>query len=578
MKIITRLFDGSTIAKRIRVVFIWLVLLPALLVCVYLFLSNIRQTKQANITDTQNTLHLMAHDILTRARQAEHISIILASNHRIHRILSYNGQYGEFASEINLSIKPLQKEMASYLYELGAQIMLVTPNNKIPEVYESIMHETRFKHEYYDILRSGCPSVWGDIDWHMPDGLLNQNYYSEKSISYYQRVFTGSKYLGALKCSVSPEKLFQVLFAYNGSEPLVVAKNGTILYASTENSESIPSEALALIPESAFGTVHWQGETYLSILLTGMDMYLIKQVSSVRVAELFTAMLPTLVIALLFSIVFFLMSRIIIDRILVGLKDVDQAIDYANNGKTTERFQVSGTDEIARLFTTFNHLLDVRDSQNACIAAQEVQMHAAQLLALQCQMNPHFLFNALNWLQLAIETGSVNEHTSNAIVSLSRVLHYNMSTSYLSTIGEEIDNLYAYLRFLDTREPGAILLKVDCPDILKERQFLRFTLQPLAENAVRHGKATEKTLHMFVAFSEEHETLHIQMKNDGISIDNDKLDEINGQLKNGSIKGLGLINLEKRLRLLYEDVSIGISNECGQVVVNMHVKHIKGLE
>lgn len=560
--------NRMTIRRKISVVFIVLVLIPALIAGFFLIRAEERNITQNRVNETETRLHLMAEDILTKASQVRYLIGLLALDEELQPALLYDGSYGRFAVDMQYVVAPRLSDISSYLFSLNASVMLITPNEKTPEIYEVLMRQSAFEEQnIYNALQNGTNSLWGEPGWHMPTGLMNGNFYAYRTIPFYQRVLRGvTEFIGVIKCSVWMDRLFSVLYTYEGSEAMMVCRKGRCLFSTADMPE-------AVTPISS-GISVYDGGLYLSIELADMDMYLLAQIPELTAHERFQAFTPSVSLIVLFAVVILLISHMEVDRVLISLKDVEQAIDSTGSDRPDILLPVRGQDELSRLFASFNHLLVLRDQQARRIVEQEENIHTAQLLALQCQVNPHFLFNALNWLQLTIETGRINEQTSDAIAYLGLILHYNMSASNISTISEELDNLRSYLSFMDIREPGAIHSEIVCPDELLPCAFLRFSLQPIVENAVCHGKRHGHELHLSVRFEMAENKIHLVIANDGVGLSADEVEQINRRLREDAPPAsgnLGLYNLAKRLHLLYGKAEVGIQCTSGQVIVNICV-------
>jgi two-component system LytT family sensor kinase len=110
----------------------------------------------------------------------------------------------------------------------------------------------------------------------------------------------------------------------------------------------------------------------------------------------------------------------------------------------------------------------------------------AELKLLQAQVNPHFLFNTLN--TIAIITKRDAEKARELLLQLSKFLRINLKrTSGLVTLGEELDHVDAYLAIEKARFPDKLAVELDVPAELLSLKVPAFTLQPLIENAIKHG-------------------------------------------------------------------------------------------
>ena len=564
--------DNWSIRKKITAVFAFLVLLPAALLGSAIIRNDVVRKNENAAADTRFVLQLMAEDIKNRSSRVEYLIGLLATSKSIGSIFDQHIGYGEYARRLNNEVETEIYDMAAYLYELGASIVVLT-DEALPERYEVLMNKARFlPNEDIESLTNDNRSGWGMPGWHMPEGHRNDAYYVRKTIPYYQLIVTDwSVAKGVIKCSIVAERLFEILETWDGADPICVVRGDEVVYSTGEWETGLSLNG----DESLY---RQNGKIYIAVPIQGMDMSLLTRIPGISLKEILPTTALTGGLICLFVLVLLILARAILGRVLIGFNDINSAIDELNSGRDNAfRLPTSGQDEIGRLFGAVNRLLDVHWAQNQRLIEQERNMHTAQILALQCQMNPHFLFNALNWLQLSIETGRLNEETSDAVAHLSNVLHYNMVASYISTIGEELDSLNEYKAFLDARYIENIHISVECPDEIREEHFLRFTLQPLVENAIRHGRREGKELHVDIVFRLCGDMIYLCVRNDGLPLSETEAVEINeclqGDNKHTS-EGVGLYNLARRLHLVHHSVRMEMANRNGYVTLEIYANRL----
>lgn len=124
----------------------------------------------------------------------------------------------------------------------------------------------------------------------------------------------------------------------------------------------------------------------------------------------------------------------------------------------------------------------------AMAAAQE-----AQLAALRFQINPHFLFNSLNAVMSLVGSGR-NRDAETVVSRLAEFFRATLFTepNAMVTLEEELDVLGAYLDIEAARFGERLRVEIDLPDDLARASVPHFLLQPLAENAIKHGVAPSK--------------------------------------------------------------------------------------
>jgi two-component system LytT family sensor kinase len=174
----------------------------------------------------------------------------------------------------------------------------------------------------------------------------------------------------------------------------------------------------------------------------------------------------------------------------------------------------------------------------------------AQLLAMQAQINPHFLFNVLNTIIAASRTNP--NRTRRLLILLAQFLRraLNAKKTFIS-LREEMEFVNNYLILEKTRFGRKLVVKEEIDEQLWNLQVPRLSIQPLVENAVKHGiKAKVGNGTVLIKVFIENSDLKIQVKDDGAGISPDHLQDVlqNGS---GSGNGVGLANVHGRLQAFY---------------------------
>jgi two-component system, LytTR family, sensor kinase len=194
------------------------------------------------------------------------------------------------------------------------------------------------------------------------------------------------------------------------------------------------------------------------------------------------------------------------------------------------------------LILTITYLLDSREK----VARQNEELTKAQLAALRRQMEPHFMFNALNSI-----AGLVRDHRNDAavsmIVGLSEFLRRATQDSHRPrvTLAEEVEYLQRYVDIQKVRFGERLRVSVDISADALDVQVPDLLLQPLVENAIKHGVAKRVSGGAIrVTGKRKNGSLYLSVYNDGPGFPENWQTE-------GS--GVGLSNLRTRLRILHGD-------------------------
>jgi two-component system, LytTR family, sensor kinase len=187
------------------------------------------------------------------------------------------------------------------------------------------------------------------------------------------------------------------------------------------------------------------------------------------------------------------------------------------------------------------------------------------LQMLRAQMNPHFLFNALNTVLAAI--GKSQDELKALVRALAEYLRYSLETRADGRVlvGQEFDAITSYLAVEKARFREK--LEVECHIIPGARYLLvpGIIIQPLVENAIKHGRKTSPhPLRIRLSVSNlDSNGVQIEVSNTGKWVEPDPAN---------TLGGVGLKNLKERLKLLYPDChSFRITNENGWVTVQIQI-------
>lgn len=263
-------------------------------------------------------------------------------------------------------------------------------------------------------------------------------------------------------------------------------------------------------------------------------------------------------------------------------KPIHQLTKAANElakGRFDQAIHVDTNDEISFLAKTFDHM---RGNINAMILEiqQKAQLESelqdsklllqqSQLLNLQSQINPHFLFNTLNTLSKKAYLDGAEE-TSDLLVSVASLLRYNLKRMDRAvTLAEEAFVLRQYMEIQKARFSDRLQFFTELDAACLNLQIPGLTLQPLIENAVIHAiEPEEDGGHIWFRIKEVNAEVWIEIEDNGKGMDQEKrLQLLDGAITpvEGHSTGIGFTNVVKRLQLFYgkEDL-VTIESEVGQ--------------
>ena len=213
-----------------------------------------------------------------------------------------------------------------------------------------------------------------------------------------------------------------------------------------------------------------------------------------------------------------------------------------------------GWEELDTLNSEFYLLVIKLKKYISDIKAVERENTKKELLALQYQMNPHFLLGSINsirWMA-ALTNNSV---TANALEILAKILTPILrNPDFLWKLDDELVFCENYVSMMNIRYGNTMEYKVICDDNLLKEDFPRMILQPMIENCFIYGSDPLEKRVITVNIRKE-DVMKVSVSNSGVNMDKVKLEGINDMLRNGTgnSEHIGLSNAKKRLGILYKD-------------------------
>ena len=221
------------------------------------------------------------------------------------------------------------------------------------------------------------------------------------------------------------------------------------------------------------------------------------------------------------------------------------------------RAPLGGNDEFGELSRSFNAMVGRMDRMVNELVRSRVLTREAELLALQQQVNPHFLYNTLESIN-SLAAQQRWEEIRSVVRQMAGIFRYCISRSAHESVrfADELAHVSDYLAIQQVRFGGRIAAAFDVDERIPPLASLKFVLQPLVENAVRHGLAdrAEGAL-ISVRGRLDLDEVVLEVEDNGTGIPPDRLAALRRSLEAASEHpldagpGLGLHNVHARIRL-----------------------------
>lgn len=540
--------------------------------------SNIReQIKETNV----NSLAKIRNMVDMMALESDKISSRLASDSDIQLLLSYK------------AIDPREFYTYEKFRDLYKVMSIITTTNDIINSVYVYFEESKFvfatdgfsmdlEHfpdkdwlPKYDALKKKV------IRWTEPR-IVNRAVQANTQhfISNFNPI-TNYNYDGVIVVNIDLQKLKKIVDNVNDTKQnniLIVDETGNILYNTdvsiiNKNINEIGSfQALSLNKSESYFIKDVDGiskivtvleseyNSWKYIFMTPVSQYSqrTEDFKEFMFFSLFASLLISLIVAFLISIKVFQPIKNIISLIdrpqeWKGMLEIDDERNF-----NEFKYVAKGI---------FKSLDKTREMEEALMERLNV-LRKAQSVALQAQINPHFLYNTMetiNWKAMAL-TGGENE-VSEMLSSLSWLLRLSLETeNNLVTIDKEIQHAKLYLDIQKIRYKDKFEVHWDIDKAILDYKIVKLSIQPLIENSIYHGiKPKKEKGTIFISGYAYEGYIIIQIKDDGIGLPQEEVELLNTEMRKDYIKEdthIGIMNVNQRIKLLFgEEYGLIVQSE-----------------
>lgn len=319
------------------------------------------------------------------------------------------------------------------------------------------------------------------------------------------------------------------------------------------------------IDENACLQLDVDGETYLvstsMIKESGWQVYVLRSITSMterfRQLRLFLIIENIIVILICLLLVLWIAKRLTSSLEYLANK-MSRAV---KEGYHTE-YEYPYRDEVGTLAESYNfmigeirrHIQELEEEKDHVKEIQR-QKRKMELLALQSQINPHFLYNTLNMITWQAVDMNAEEIS---VISSALGKYFRISLSRgreIITVREEVEHVRSYLEIQKIRYETQLNYEIDIPEDISSCQIVKLVLQPLVENALYHGiKVKEEGGTIRICAEVKEDRIEFVVEDNGAGIEPELLELLNTRLKSGIVDhetGYGIYNVNSRLRLYY---------------------------
>ena len=271
-----------------------------------------------------------------------------------------------------------------------------------------------------------------------------------------------------------------------------------------------------------------------------------------------------LALSLLFIVILYVTLKKTFSKYQTQVVDLVETIHDIAQGEQGKRIDLTKKDqELLLIAETTNDMLDRLERNIHDIYQLELSQKDAHMRALQAQINPHFMYNTLEFIRMYAVMENQNE-LADIIYEFSSLLRNNISDERETTLKQEVEFCRKYSYLCMVRYPKSIAYGFKINPELEEMRIPKFTLQPLVENYFAHGVDHKRTDNVIsIKALKKDGYVEILVTDNGRGMSAEKLAEIQAKLAQRTFEhtadykeqrqSIGIVNTHERFVLYFGD-------------------------
>lgn len=258
-------------------------------------------------------------------------------------------------------------------------------------------------------------------------------------------------------------------------------------------------------------------------------------------------------VILLMAMMLIIINRVVTQRISRPILKLNHSVMEYEAGKKPEIY-IGGSSEIRHLGYSIQSSYEKSEELMQEIVWEQNERRKSELDALQSQINPHFLYNALDSITWMIE-GERNDEAAFMISQLAKLFRISLSQGHtIISVRDELQHAKSYMNIQRIRYKDAFSVTFDVAPELEEYCAVKLTLQPILENSINYGvDPMDDCGEILIRVKKEEGLLVLSVEDNGIGMSEEEvsllLTDSNRKRKHGS--GVGLVNINNRLQILF---------------------------
>lgn len=391
-----------------------------------------------------------------------------------------------------------------------------------------------------------------------------------------QNIYSKEKF-GNLYISISEDNFKKTYsnFETDTNTIIILDSNGKVVSSSskelngTTNIELLNKTSHIKDDQVYSSKVHLNNKEYVMIskYLSQYEFYIVNLIDPMLAIPSIYNLKEIFIICVSILMITLLIISSIIKSTTKPISQLAHTMNYMSKGTFKKHISLKGGYEVQLLQDSFNDMIDDLNSHIDQLMETQQKQRAAEIHALQMQINPHFMYNTLSSIKYLVLQEKY-EPASNSIDAFICLLQNTISnTNEFTSVEQEIENLKNYVLILSTRYGDKIRTTFNVFPGCENCKIPKMILQPFIENAYFHGFTgkNDGLIHVFI--SSRNDTILCEIIDNGVGMSEENISNIYSRKSNNHshFTGIGINNVGDRIKLLYgEDYGFSITSKEGR--------------
>jgi two-component system sensor histidine kinase YesM len=603
MKFIIKLktiIKNQKIKQKLIFSYVIVVLIPVLIVGMYLTSGMRKMVMDKAVDEASTNTERIQYRLTEVVKIGNDVSDRIYFNEKLKSIVL--GQYKSVAEVVNVyNDNPIFDEYIRYYKDIASIRFYVDNQTMLDDSqFVKTTEDIRQTNWYKEALEGNGRIVWR----YRYDEIVRQNYLSLIRLVK----FNNRNNLGVLVININEDSLRAII----KDEPfntILSIDNGTVIVSNDKEApkgvtDLVSSNQLLSDNKNYKLTHDYKGKKSTIIMnsfavekssssyfqiLTVMPISKVTDNANKISLRGFVIIAFSLVLAILLIIIF---SNTFSDRIIMLRGEMHRVV----SGDFNIKEHIEGEDEIGELYDDLYTMVESIKQLINEVYLEKLQkeqfsnkQREVEFKMLASQINPHFLYNTLETIRMRAFCNGQKE-IANTVKMLGKIMRRNLEVSQsLVSLESEIELMRGYLEIQKLRFGDRIDYSIELESNIVHYDILPLLLQPIVENAFVHGlEGKEGKGKIDIIIKKEGELLAIDVVDNGLGIDEEKMEYVNRKISNlseGTKRSIGLSNVNQRIRLYYgEKYGIKVTSQVGigtkvSIYLPMYegeLKHVEG--